>query len=433
MTVSTTTSKISYTGNGATTLFAFPYPFLAASDLQVYVAGVLKTLTTDYTVSGTAPYPSGANVTFVSAPANGASVVINRVVPYTQTLDLVENDPLPAEAVEQRLDANVMMVQQLLEQIGRAIVIPVTDVAGLSQTLPAAAARANQAIIFDSVGNVGIGLVATATVSPAMQPVVAAATLAAARTALGLGSIATQSSINLTDLATQAANTFLANATSGAAAPTAVALAASQLAGRGSSGNIAAIALGTNLSMSGGTLNGANGLVFLGSATASSSATVSLTSLMSSTYDDYVVEIDNLNPASTSSLMMKLSNNNGSTYQTNNNTNSIVNDGAATTYLRDSDAAQMTLTAADIYTNSTGYGPCSAQVLLRNVNTQTTAQWSARWSTSNNTAAVTPPKTSTGGGTPSRGGTNVINAVQFLMSTGNIGTGTFRLYGVQKS
>lgn len=63
-------------------------------------------------------------------------------------------------------------------------------------------------------------------------------------------------SIALTKLATQGADTFLANATSGAASPTAIALAASQLAGKGSTGNIAAISVASGLSFSGATLNG---------------------------------------------------------------------------------------------------------------------------------------------------------------------------------
>ena len=59
----------------------------------------------------------------------------------------------------------------------------------------------------------------------------------------------------LTTLANQAANTFVANATAGSAAPTAVALAASQLCGRGSTGNIAPITMGTNISMAAAVLN----------------------------------------------------------------------------------------------------------------------------------------------------------------------------------
>lgn len=67
---------------------------------------------------------------------------------------------------------------------------------------------------------------------------------------------AANGSIALTKLAAQAADTFLANATSGAASPTAVSLAASQLAGKGSTGNIAAISVASGLSFSGATLNG---------------------------------------------------------------------------------------------------------------------------------------------------------------------------------
>jgi hypothetical protein len=188
MTVASSTSRISSLGNGVTTVYPFPYAFFAATDLQVYVGGILKVLNTDYTLSGTAPYTSGSNVTFTSAPANGAAVVIVRVVPYTQTMDLVPNDPLPAETLEQRLDLNVMMCQQIVEQLGRSFVIPVTDVTGTTVTLPAAASRANQALIFDGSGNVTVGTPTGSVVSSAMQPVVSASSIDGAKSLMGITS-----------------------------------------------------------------------------------------------------------------------------------------------------------------------------------------------------------------------------------------------------
>lgn len=126
MTISSTTSRISYAGNGVTTIFSFPYYFLAEADLIVVsrddTTGVetAKVLTTDYTVSGEGEQ-AGGSVTMLIAPATGTTLVIYRDPAATQGLDLVANDALPVENVEEALDKLTMLVQRLIDVVSRSV------------------------------------------------------------------------------------------------------------------------------------------------------------------------------------------------------------------------------------------------------------------------------------------------------------------------
>ena len=163
MTISSTTVKNSYSGNGSTTQFAYGFKIFADSDLIVIIrtdstgAETVKTLTTHYTVSG-AGDASGGNVTFTSGntPASGQTVVIIREVPQTQAIDYIANDPFPAESHEEGLDRGTMTTQQVQEELNRAIKLSRTNTMTSTEFTVGATDRANKVLAFSSSGELSV-------------------------------------------------------------------------------------------------------------------------------------------------------------------------------------------------------------------------------------------------------------------------------------
>jgi hypothetical protein len=163
MTVSSATNKVSYSGNGSTTVFAYAFPITTDADLKVYIrvtatgAETLKTLTTHYTVSG-AGTASGGNVTFTTGntPASGSTVVIIRDVPATQSLDLVENDSFSAESLEGSLDRVIMVSSDVKEELARSIKLSRTNTMTSTEFTNSATDRASKVLSFDSSGELAV-------------------------------------------------------------------------------------------------------------------------------------------------------------------------------------------------------------------------------------------------------------------------------------
>lgn len=140
MTVSTTTSRTSYAGNGSTVAFTVPFYFLADADLVVIKtssAGIETTLVlnTDYTVAG-AGVVAGGTVTCTTAPASGESLVIYRDPAATQLTDYQANDPFPAETHERALDKLTMIAQRVKDLTTRSFRLSDGDATTASTTLP---------------------------------------------------------------------------------------------------------------------------------------------------------------------------------------------------------------------------------------------------------------------------------------------------------
>ena len=149
MTVTATTSRWDYSGDGSTTVFAYDNKIFATSELTVYVDGTLQTLTTDYTVSG-AGNTSGGNVTFVTAPANGTNIAILRSLANTQSADLPASGSFPSDSVEDSLDRRAIISQQEAEKVNRALKFLESDVSLPSATLPALANLKGKVLSFNS-------------------------------------------------------------------------------------------------------------------------------------------------------------------------------------------------------------------------------------------------------------------------------------------
>lgn len=136
MTISSTKRIIDYTGNDSTLIFPYDFLIPAASDLVVEIWTIstgLKLLTVaavDMLVIGLGN-PAFGNVEYPYDPPSNPQtpittdqrIVIKRLVPYTQTLDIQNQGGFNADAIEDQLDRTVMQIQQLAEENARAVLL----------------------------------------------------------------------------------------------------------------------------------------------------------------------------------------------------------------------------------------------------------------------------------------------------------------------
>lgn len=124
MTVSTTNNNVVYRGNGSTTQWTVPFKVLDVDHLavtrRVYATGAL-----DHTYVGTEFTYSGLGASSGTLTLDGAALsstyelVIDRRVPYTQPLDIVNAGGFYPDTVEEQLDLIAMGLQQLADLVDR--------------------------------------------------------------------------------------------------------------------------------------------------------------------------------------------------------------------------------------------------------------------------------------------------------------------------
>lgn len=161
MTVSSTTKRNSYSGNGSTTVFAYTFKIFDDDDITVILrtdatgGEVVQTKTTHYSVSGVGS-ASGGNITFGSAPASGVTVVLLRETAQTQSTDYTPNDPFPAASHEDALDKLTLIVQDQQDVLDRSIKLSRTNTMTSTEFTVGASTRANKILAFDSSGELAV-------------------------------------------------------------------------------------------------------------------------------------------------------------------------------------------------------------------------------------------------------------------------------------
>jgi hypothetical protein len=160
MTLAATSNRVSYTGNGVAVSFSFPYTYRASSDLIVIIRTIatgaesVKSISTDYTVSGVADSGTGgfssASVIMTTAPTSAQELHIIRAVPATQSADYVSGGGVDPATLEGGLDRLSQAVQNPVDAIDRALRARRTD--PVLSDMPSSITRANKVLAFDSNG-----------------------------------------------------------------------------------------------------------------------------------------------------------------------------------------------------------------------------------------------------------------------------------------
>ncbi len=136
MTIVSTNTVELYTGNGTQTEWPVAFPFLRPEDVRAVVSGTggdrVLTYGADY-VAAALPGGGGSVITMPGAPGApgmvgaGEHLTLWLDQPFTQEMDLRNTGVLDAEMLERGFDRLTLMAQQLREEVGRCVKVPLTD------------------------------------------------------------------------------------------------------------------------------------------------------------------------------------------------------------------------------------------------------------------------------------------------------------------
>lgn len=160
MTLSSTITRVSYSGDGTTATFAIPFKFFANDDLSVTLTDINAiattwTLGTNYTLTG-AGQASGGTLTVITSPVDhrpqtGETLTIVRDPDQVQESEFPLGGEILSQRIEDQFDYVTMLIQALEDDAKRSLRIPISETS--IGPLPSAGVRASKLFSFDASGD----------------------------------------------------------------------------------------------------------------------------------------------------------------------------------------------------------------------------------------------------------------------------------------
>tara|TARA_R110000772_G_scaffold69073_2_gene152826 strand:- start:1324 stop:4476 length:3153 start_codon:yes stop_codon:yes gene_type:complete len=144
--ISNVPRRVVYAASG-TGPYAFTFEILDQTDIAVYKASTLLTLTTDYTVTINA---NGTGSVTLVLTAGTSNITIVGAKNIQRTTDFTTGGDLFANTLNDELDNQTIYIQQVAETAERGLKAPVTDPTDIAMTLPAKVDRKGKVLAFDS-------------------------------------------------------------------------------------------------------------------------------------------------------------------------------------------------------------------------------------------------------------------------------------------
>lgn len=450
-----------YTATASQTEFTFTFMIFATSDIKVYVNDVLKTETTDYVVkqadlSAIVPADDlpmdGGKIVFNSGLTVSDAVSISREIPIDRLTGYSVAGAFRANVLNTELTRMQAIMQQLERDISRSIRLTPSDAEGGTLDMPGS--RAGNFLAFDLSGNliVSAGTIGTTpiTVSSFMETVLDDTTAAAARTTLGvaIGSDVQAYDADLTDIAalTVARGDILVGNSSADWTNLAKGAANYILKSDGTDpswgfevldeDNMASdsdVKLATQQSIKAYTDANAGAMKLLATVTASASATVDFDNFLDSTYEVYMLTYSSVLAASDAvDLYTRFGTGATPTYQATNYRYSKTGGRDGSVVQRDTSTG----TTTAIIMNDTGVNSLgnvsgeevSGAMFIHGAASAVDTYCHFHHSREDATGRI---QNETGVG--KWVDTTAVTSIRMLMSSGNIASGEFKLYGIKKS